>query len=42
LDGESGNLAIVPSAFAPIVAVLIVVATAIAIGPLALLAVAAF
>jgi hypothetical protein len=32
----------VPSAFAPIVAVLVVVATAVAIGPIALLAVAAF
>ena len=35
-------LAIAPAAFAPIVAVLIAVATAIALGPLALLAVAAF
>ncbi|HXM43779.1 MAG TPA: glycosyltransferase [Bryobacteraceae bacterium] len=35
-------LAILPAAFAPIVAILIAVATAIAIGPLALLAVAAF
>jgi glycosyltransferase involved in cell wall biosynthesis len=41
----TGSLAIlltVPSAFAPIVAVLIVAATAVAIGPIALLGVAAF
>jgi len=35
-------LLVVPAAFAPIVAVLVAVATAVAIGPLALLAVAAF